>query len=420
METNKKTFSFKELFQNKKFLVIFSIVSAFVLWLVVVINQTPTIDRSITNLSVTIDTAGTVAGELGLAEVSGNQTKVTVKVSGPAYVVANLDESDLVVTPSLVNVTSPGNYVIPLNALKSNPADEFTVVSVYPSQLSLVFDYVDTKQFTVTPAVSGVSAAAGLIAEEAVISSVGDSVITVKAARTQMEKLQSIVAVVNSQEILSETKTFDAQLKLLDKDGKELDASKYTLSITDVKVSVPISKRKTVKVVPDFINAPAGYEEFLKYTLSVKEVEIIGPAQNIDNINEVKLSAIDFYSITKKNSTFNLAPVLPDAVRILDNIESFTLKLDTSDFAETTLTVSRVVAVNNSSGFAVSLNSPVRNVKICGPRSVIRAIKAEELYAEIDLSGKAAGEYNASVVIRSTASSKLWQVGSYQASISVK
>ena len=65
----KRDFSFKKLLESKKFSVIFSIAVAFVVWMAVVISQTPTIDRTITNLTVNLDTSGTVAGELGLDEV---------------------------------------------------------------------------------------------------------------------------------------------------------------------------------------------------------------------------------------------------------------------------------------------------------------------------------------------------------------
>ena len=418
---NKKfNFSLRTLLDNRRFSIIFSVTLAFIVWMAVVINQTPTIDRTITGLKVTIDTEGTVAGELGLDEVTGAvSTVVTIKVSGPAYVVSNLKESDFVISPSLANVTAPGTYTIPLTATKLNFGNEFSVTSITPSQLTLTFDYIDTKQITVVPIVNGVSAVQGLVAEEPVISNADESTVTVKGPRTEMSKIATVNAVVNKQEVLSETKTYDADIVLLDKNGEELDKSKYTLSAETVKVSVPISKRKTVPVRADFTNAPEGYGEFINYSVSVREVDIIGPAATVDQMDEVVLSPIDFFSISKENHKFDMAPVLSDGVKILDNIEAITVDIDTSGFAERTFTVSNVVAINNSNNYTVTLNSNIKNVKICAPREIINNIRQDTVYAVVDLTGKSAGEYNAAATIYSYSDKRIWQVGTYQASITI-
>ncbi|MBQ0083275.1 MAG: hypothetical protein KBS52_00705 [Clostridiales bacterium] len=413
-------FSLKKLLSNKKFTIVFSVLAAFILWLVIVINQTPNIEGTLTNISVTIDTAGTVAGELGLDEISGVSTTVTVKLSGPAYVVGNLTEKDIVVSPSLANVTAPGNYTIPLNVTKLNNQNEFSVVSITPSQLNLTFDYIDTKQIAVTPLVKGVSAVAGLVAEQPVISNADEDKITVKGPRTEMEKIDKAVALVEENEILSETKTYDGEIMLLGKNSEELNKANYSLSASSIKVSVPISKRKTVAVKPDFSNAPANYASFIKYTLSANEVNIIGPAETVDSIKEIKLSSIDFFGISKSSSSFETTPVLADGVKILDNVEKITVKIDTSAFVEKIFTVEKVKAINNEGNFSVTLTAPVKNVKICAPKDIMRTLKAESLYAAVDIGGKKAGEYTAEAAVYSESGASIWQIGSYQASITVK
>lgn len=415
-----KNFSFKKLLSNRKFAVVFSIILAFVFWLLIATAQTPTIDRSLTNLAVNINTNGTVAGKLGLDEISGVSTTVTIKISGPAYVVGNVSEKDFVVSPSFANVTAPGSYTIPLNVTKLNNATECSVVSIIPSQLDLTFDYIDTKQFDVLPSVKGVSAVSGLVAENPIVSNSEDGKITIKAPRNYMDRIATVAALVEEKEVLSETKTYDGIITLFDKNGSELDISKYNVSANTVKISVPISKRKTVAVKPDFINAPALYGEFLKYNLSVSSVNIIGPAATVDSINEIKLSPIDFCSISKSQSSFAETPVLPDGVKIIDNVEKINLSIDTSYFTEKVFTVQNVNPEKNEKNYQVSLTTPIKNVKICGPKDVLRNIKADSLYASVDLSGKQPGDYTADVKIYCYNSKKIWQVGTYQASITVK
>lgn len=422
MEKKKIKFSIGSLFYNKKFAITVSVVAAFIIWMVVVISKTPTIEKTISNIPVIIDTQGTVAGEMGLDEVSGAaDKKVTVKVSGPAYIISKLSSDDLAVTVSLSNVTKSGNYELVLSAVKGESANEYSVTSITPSVISTSFDYIDTKQFAVSTKVTGVSAVSGLVAEDPVISESDGGVITVKGPRAAMEKVNSVEARVVANETLSATKTYDADVVLLDKNGDEIDKTPYTLSVQSVKISVPISKMKTVPVIAAFSNMPNGFDRgMLSTTLSVSELTVIGPEATVNNITSVQISPIDFYSLSVKQNSFDVAPVLPDGVKTVEKTETVTVKVDTSGFSQKTFTVSNVIAVNNDAGYNVSLKNSVKNVTICGPSSVIRNLSASDLYACVDLSGKTVGDYTANVTVLSTANTNIWQVGTYQASISVK
>ncbi len=417
----KFNFSIGKLFQNKRFSVIFSLVVAFVFWMVISINQTPTIERTIVNVPVTINTQGTTAGDRGLDVVDSNfQKLVSVKVMGPAYVVGSLTAEDIMVSPSLAGVTEPGEYELLLYATKSSFASEYSVSSITPAVLKLNFDYIDTKEFTVQPEVVGVSAVQGLVAETPIISNADEITVTVKGARSYMEKLATVKAYAEVNAVLSETTTYQADILLFDKDGNKLDNSNFTISKTKVSVSVPVSKTKVVPILPIFKNAPAEYQNFLKYSLSNTEVTIIGPAATVDAISGIELSPLDFNEISTSNNSFELAPLLPDGIKLLDNVQAVTIQIDTKSFAEKTFTVSEYVVVNNQTGYKVSLNGSIKNVKVCGPKRVINSISANDLVAVIDLTGKTMGDFTVNVAITCPANNSVWQIGTYQASIKVQ
>ena len=62
----------------------------------------------------------------------------------------------------------------------------------------------------------------------------------------------------------------------------------------------------------------------------------------------------------------------------------------------------------------------IKNVKICGPKAVIAKLRAEMLYAEINLSDKAAGEHTVLVTVKSDQYNNIWQVGSYSTTVKIK
>lgn len=417
-----KDFSLRKILNNKKVVMAISIFLAFIFWLGIKMGETPTIDRTISKIPFTLETEGTVVGELGLDEISGiTQQTVTVKLSGPAYILNQLTENDISVSASLSEVTKPGEYQLTLSANKKSFGSEYTIVSVTPSVITAKFDYIDTKQFTVTPKITGVTAVTGLEKGEPVVADVGSDTITIKGPRTEIQKISSVVASASANEVLSETKTYDGTIILYDENSNELNRDNYTISATTVKISQPILKSKTVPIKATFLNVPAAYTSSpIDSTLSVTEVNIAGPAETIDTITAVELSPIDFNEISKSKNSFDVTLILPNGVKTVDKIEKVNVKINTNGFAEKSFTVSKIVTTGNTLNFTVSLKSSVKNVKMCGPSNAIYSLKADDLYAVVDLTDKNGGDYIVTVTVKSDKYPNIWQVGTYQATIKVE
>lgn len=417
-----KDFSLRKILNNKKVVIAISIFLAFIFWLGIKMGETPTIDRTISQIPFTLETEGTVVSELGLDEISGiTQQTVTVKLSGPAYILNQLTENDISVTASLSEVTKPGEYQLTLSANKKSFGNEYTVVSITPSVITAKFDYIDTKQFVVTPKITGISAVSGLEKGEPVVADVGSDTITIKGPRTEIQKISTVVALAEANETLSETKTYDGMIILYDANSNQLSKDNYSLSTTTVKISQPILKSKTVPIKATFINTPSAYTSTpIPNTLSVTEVSIAGPAETIDTITAVELSPIDFNEISKTKNSFDVALVLPNGVKTVDNVEKVNVKINTGAFAEKSFTVSNIIATGNSQNLTVSLKSSVKNVKMCGPSNAIYSLRAEDLYAVVDLTDKNSGDYIVTVTVKSDKYPNIWQVGTYQATIKVE
>lgn len=415
-----KNFSFKELLYNRKLVIALSIVTAFIFWLVITISEAPTKEKTV-NMTVNISVSDTIVGDLGLDIVSGGiGQKIAVKVSGPSYILAEINENDINISPELSEVNKPGVYTIRLNASRASSTAGYEFVSVTPSTLDVRFDYMDTKQFTVIPAVSGAVASEGLIAEEPTVTSTEQSTITVKGPRTEMSKLASVKAFAEVNKTLSKTESFDAAVQLLDKDGRQLDSSLFTLSYDTVKVSVPISKKKTVAIKATFINAPSGIGKDITYTLSETEVSVIGSPDIIDSLTEIELAPLDFREISHNTTTFEAQFDLPDGIRLIDSIEFVTVEFNFKNFSQYTFTIENVDKMNLGSGLTATVTGAVKNVKICGPYAQLRNLKASDFTAQIELLGKTAGEYTVPVKVYCKTSSSVWQYGEYSAVVVIK
>ncbi len=418
----KNNFSFRKILDSKRIVSVISLVLAFAFWLIIAMSETPTINSVVNNIPFTLETEGTVVSELGLDEISGvTEQTVSVRVTGPAYVLNQISEADIAVTASLSEVTKPGEYQLELTASKKSFASEYTISEIVPAFITARFDYIDTKQFTITPKITGVIAVDGLEKGDPVVADVGSDTITVKGPRSEIQKIASVVALAEVNEVLGETKTYDANIILYDENNNELNRDKYTISTSTVKISQPILKSKTVPIRATFINAPAAYlANPVKTVLSINEINIAGPAESIDNINYIELSPINYNQISKSNNTFEIKLALPAGVKSVDSVETVNVKVDLSSFSEKRFTISKIVASGNKNNFSVELKSAIQNVKICGPSNIINSISANDLYAEVDMTDKNKGDYIVTVNIKSAKHQNIWQVGTYQATIKVK
>lgn len=415
-------FSLKKLLYNKRFTIPFSLIAAFVFWLVIMINQNPDIERTFTDIPVNINLDNTFASENNM-EIIGDisSQKFTVTINGPSYVVSALQPKDFYVYASAAAINAPGEYQLEVSGGKNTAVSDYEFMSISPSVVNVYFDYVDTKEFTIKARAEGASAVEGLIAETAVVSGTESDTVTIKGPRTVINTISTVEAYAVVNKTLSESTTYDAEIRLYDENGGAVDMTNLTLSESAVKVTVPISKKKTVPVIADFTNLPSGFSKSsISYSVNHDSVTVIGTPDAIDKITQVTLTAIDITSVSVSSNKFDMAAKLPDGVRLLDTIEDFTVTIDTSGYSEKTFTVSNVRFKGLSAGLNATSDTAIKNVKICGPKSVISKLNDGMLYAEVDLSDKAAGEHTVLVTVRSDSYNDIWQVGSYSTTVKIR
>lgn len=415
-----KSLNLRKLFSNRKFTIPFSILLSFVLWLVIVTNQNQTIERVYSDMTVNVNLENTFASDKGMNIVGDiSSQKFTVLVRGASYAVSSIKTSDINVYASAASVDAPGEYNLEVMASKTNALADYEILSVTPSTVKITFDYIDTKEFTIKPRTEGVNAKEGLIAESGIVSGTEKDTITISGPRTVMNKIDSVVALARVNKTLDESSTFDADIILYDDKGEELDTENLTLSANKVKVTVPISKIKTVPVLVDFTNVPKNFDKSsISYVLDYPSVTVIGKPEMVDKTNSITLSAIDLTAVSPVSNSFDASAKLPEGVRLVDNIEFFTVKLNVEKYIQRVITVSDIKFTGLGSGLSANDIADLKNVKICGPKDVIT--KLNSAYAEIDLSGKTAGQHSVEATINFKNDNNVWAIGEYKTTVTIK
>lgn len=429
----------RKLLANKKFTITLSVILSVIIWFVATVNRNPVRNQIFNNIPVSVSIDGTVVSEMGLGIVSDTTSqKFTVTVSGPNYIVSSLKPADILLTAAVTDVNASGKYTLTVSGTNNSSKTGYTFVSIEPPTIDVTFDYIDTKEFEIVPKLAGVSATEGLVAENPVVSNSGESTITIKGPRSVINQIDSVEASATVNKTLSSTQSYDADIILLDENGKTIyrygvDGKIYdssgntvknnylTLSTSSLKITQPISKKRTLKVRAVFSNMPSGISlQDLGYSIDHDTVSVIGTPDVVDNMTEVTLSSIDFRTVTNTSNSFEVSPVLPDGVKLIDNISYFTVRIDTSDFAVRTFTVSDIRFTDVASGLSAGKPTAIKNVRICGPKKTIAALKVSDLYAQASLKDKSAGEYTVTAVIKCDKYSAIWQIGDYSTAVTLK
>lgn len=415
-----KKFSFKKLLYNKRFTIPFSIFLSFVLWMVITVNQTPIIDRTFSNINVTINLENTFAGENKMNIIGDiSDQKFTVLVMGQNHIVTGLSASDISLYASAASVDSPGEYKLTVAA--STTGQDYEVVSISPKTVKVTFDYMETKEFTVTALAEGATAVEGLITEPAVVSGMESNTITITGPRTVVNSIETVAAKTQVNKILSASETFDADIVLFDKNEKEISTENLQLSSHKVQITVPISKKKTVPVKVDFTNIPNGFDkDSITAKVDHSTVTVIGTPETVDKITEITLSPIDISALSRSSTDFEVSPKLPEGVRMFESFESFNITINLYGYTERTITVSEISYVGLGDGLNATASGNIKNVKICGPSSEVNRLSTSTIYAEIDLTNKKAGEHAVAAKINFKENNNVWAVGTYETTVTVK
>lgn len=416
-------FSIKKLFSNKKFAVSFSVVVAFIFWLVIVIDQNPDREITFTGVPVSLSAVGTNLEGLNMEIVSHNVGEsVSVSVKGPSYVVSALKSDDLMVTADFSGIDKTGDYVLNLVAKRISGKNDYEIVSINPSTVSLTVDKIVDEYMDIevsAPNVTiDVNADVGLGIEPMKV----EDKIHIKGPQAEFRKIAKVMAVVDETATLNTSKTFNAKIKLFDMYGDEIDSSKFVLSADNVQVTAKVYKKVSLPVKPAFINKPISapdidYEVKLSSGEVISEIDVQGDPEVINTLSFVELEAIDFTKLSNLNKHFELKlNLFTESIKTSDNIEKVFIDFDLSKYGQKDLAVD-IEVINATEGITIDRDS-LKNVMFTVPISELKSFKSSSVKATVDLSGKNIGD---SVAVEFASDVKnSWVNGSYSVTVKAK
>lgn len=415
----KNKFDLNALFNNNRFLKVFSLVLGFILWISVVMMVDTNSTYTIEDVPVTIDLTGSVAAANGLDVVDQTQQYVDITVEGTNYEIGTLTADNFIATLSVSGVTEAGVYSdLPIIVQSTNTNYTFSIYRVNPSSLTVEFDAMVEKEFTLETSTPNVQATDGYIIDSI---SADPTTVVISGPEASVSNVARCVVVNDDKMQLSETTSVTGTLVFYDTNGDIISVDYLRWDEEEYNILIPVYEKVTLPFTFDYINAPDYIDiDDLAYTLSVEEISIGLPA-SASGVESIHLGTIDFRTIDL-NESFTFEVSLLAGYINLDNLQEVTISFDTTDYSKVTLDTSNIIIINAPSGYDVSLlTTQLTDLRVIGETDVVSELTSADLVATVDLANTvlAVGEHRVSVTITTLNDQQAWAIGESSVLISV-
>lgn len=417
----KNKFNLNSLFYNNKFVFVFSLFIALVIWLMVVINVSPATTRVIQDVKVAIDTS--IPSQFGLEVFGETEFTVDVTVTGKKYLISPtaLSAEDIIVTAQTNNVDSAGKRTLQLKAESASGSSDYTISSISSKTIDVYFDTAKTVQFVIEPEV----VADGFpIVEEGFTSgniNLSETAVTISGPSTEINRIEKVIAKLQLTQSLSSNKSADAQIVPVDDNGKS-NFQYLTQNINSVVLTIPVLQVKELETTVTFKNAPDNFVvEPLSFKISPSKDYFNISVDDYEKITEFSVGTIDFKNLSPSNRVFTFAG---EDIAVADesNTNTFTVTIDMSGISQDYITYpADKIKLNNPARNAYRVSGLNKSVVVVGKAKALEAITEDDITVEVDLSEVdiTAGQSSTVPAVVSVKSADCWVYGAYTVEISL-
>ena len=259
---------------------IISLMLAIVFWLVVITmedpEQTKPLEIPVTKINEELIRENDKTYEV----IEGNTVTITVRARQP--ILKDLTAKDFEAVADFANLSFTGAVPIEITVLRN--ANQVTIEKGANTMMRVSIEDLSSVDKMVATKAEGT-----VITGKALGSiSVEPNIIRIEGAKTTIDRISSVYAVVNVSGI-SDDCSFVVEPVLYDSNGNKIDSTEITFSEDSLKVNVTLLDTKTVPVKWNIDVSPADGYGIESSDYSPSEVEIAGSQEFLDSIDAITL-----------------------------------------------------------------------------------------------------------------------------------
>ncbi|MEL7570114.1 MAG: CdaR family protein [Eubacteriaceae bacterium] len=308
MKKNKK--------KNKLLFAALSLVIAIMLWMVALNEQNPTVNRSISNISVNIAAQSTLAAK-NLVILEDN-IKVSIKIKGAVFTVGTVKASDIKASIDVSGINTEGVYELPVSISGLPSGAELN--SANSIKVTLTVDKLVSVNIPVSINTTG--ALEGGISVFSIKSSLAS--VKVTGAETVINTINNVSASVNLNNITADT-TVTESLTAYTQSGEVVDNIRFSKNTTDIEILTGYLKNVELKISVQ--GKPASGYAVSGFKAEPNKVNVITRNNNLTSISVVVVLAgkekTDIVMLAQYNiDEDNVVVVNPPKINVTVTIKS--------------------------------------------------------------------------------------------------
>lgn len=411
-----------KLFYNDKFLIVFSVFTSLVLWVVLAASNTEDHPRVISNVPIVINLSN-AAQQDGLKVFSPIDETATVSIKGNSMIVNQIKSGDLqIVAPLASTITAPGNYTFDLTVQKNGTLTNFDVDTISPNQVIISVDRYKEKTFQIETDIKYKPDYKSDPSYFVGAPTLNSDTVTISGPEKEISQVNKVEIQYEVSETLKESKSFTSELLLFDANGNRIVSSKLKMSETKVDVVIPVLSRRVLPLDVNFTNKPEGLIlSPEQVSINPQNVEIAGPLDSLSNLTLISLSPIDFASVSPTKNTFNVNVTLPAGCKNLSSTPVAKVTLDLGNLSTRSMSVNNFTVKNLASDKSANIYTKSITVTVVGPESEISKLTENNLVAQIDMAEKEnfTGHTEMPATVSVSGAPSSWVYGSYMANVNI-
>lgn len=370
---------------------ILAVFFAFTLWLIVYNLEDPTKTKTLT-VNVTIENREIIENMGKYYEVIEGSNKVSFSVTAARSVLDKLGESDFIATADMDKIVvdedgTTGSVPIEI-ACTANVSDNSYKLSSTSKNLKLALEDLMVKQFVVS------AKATGEVAEGYALGSVevtAPNVLRVSGPKSIVQNITSAVATIDVSDMSDSWTTYKATPILYDRDGKEIDTTRLTLSNSTVTVSAEILNTKEVTIAMKPTGTVADGYTITSISSNPATILLKGSKSVLNGINSIEIPD-DIISVAGEDkdvkATIDVSEYIPEGVTMV-NPEESTIEITVSigKIKEKVFSVSseNIIVTGLSTHTKLEFALSTIAVHVSGLEEDIASLSSETLSGSIDV-----------------------------------
>lgn len=389
---------------NNLGLKILSIITAILLWLVVVNIDDPVTTESYTGIRVSMLNENTITSKGKVYKIEDDSDVISVTVSAKRSVHKRLTSADFVATADMEKDIQYDNLVA-INVTCTNRNVRASDIKKSWNNVKVSIEDSATEEFNVVVKQKGTPGSGyivgEMIPEQRVLSVTGPASLIARIKRIEAE-----VDVTGR----SADDTVICNLTVLNSDGDLLDTTslEYNGKTNGMPVKLTMLKTKEVGLQFEVSGTPAAGYRYTGLTFKPETIEIAGSTGNLQGLNKISIpaEAVNIDGLTETQQfEVNLVPYLPENIRVVDEatdgLAVVTVEIEANEKKEVTIPASQVSITGVPRGYSVSFEN-VRDVTIpvAGLPAELDALDTEEIAVILDVApANKAGTYTRTLEI---------------------